>query len=227
METPTEFNEFKQTGLMVREQAEAIQIVDQLSYNYAVEGLKTTTEREKKVIAFFATAKQKAFDAHKAVCALEKEALTEYQTAKRMYASAIGAWDKEQQRKEDEERRRLEAEERKRLADEALAEAVSAQEDGASEAEIEAILEAPRAMPKVVPLPSYQRASGVRTVTYYSAELVSLERLVAAAYANKLFLPYLMANMPVANASARSQKEMFDIPGFRLKKSTNASSSGR
>jgi len=224
METPIDF---KETGLMVRDRATAIQIVDQFTYDYAVAGLKEATELEKAVIAHYAPMKAKAFEAHKAVCASEKELLTPYQAAKQMFSRAIGAWDAEQKRKEEEERRRLEAEERKLADEQALAEAVAAQEDGASPDEVEAILEAPRAMAKVVPMPSYERASGVRSVTYYSAELVSLEQLVKAAAMNKVFLPYLSANMTVANAAARSQKEIFNVPGFRLKKSTTASSSGR
>jgi hypothetical protein len=67
----------------------------------------------------------------------------------------------------------------------------------------------------------------MRVPTYYSAELTSLAVLVKAAAADARLLPFLQANMTAVNAAARSQKEMFNVPGFRLKKETKAGVSGR
>jgi hypothetical protein len=220
--------DYKETALMVKEQAEAVKIVDQFTYDHAVEGLKAASALEKQIIEHHAPMKADAFKAHQTICQKEKELLAPVQAAKGLYSRAIGTWDAEQRRKEEEERRRLEAEERKRQDEAALAEAVAAQEEGATEDEVMAVLESPRAMPKVAPVPGYVRAAGIRPSTHYSAEQVSFEQLVKAAAANpKAYLSYLLPNMSVINGLARTQKEMFNVPGFRLKKSTTAGTTGR
>jgi len=213
---------------MVRERAAAIQIVDQTSYDFAVSEFKAATGLEKRIKEYHEPMKRAAFNAHRAICDREADSLRDVQAAKNYYSRAIGGWDAEQRRKEEEERRRLEAEERQRQEEEALAEAAAVEAEGATEAEVMAVLEAPRAMPKVAPAPSYERASGLRTVTSYSAELVSLETLVKAAAANpKAYLAYLLPNTTVVNALARAQKEVFSVPGFKLKKTTTAGTTGR
>lgn len=218
---------FKETALMIREQATSLQIVDQFTYDYAVQGLKAASALEKQIIDHHEPMKRAAFESHRTICGKEKELLAPVQAAKTVFSRAIGTWDAEQKRLEDEERRRLEAAERQRQEEEALAEALAVQEEGASEEEVMAVLEAPRAMPKVAPAATYERASGLRTVTHYSAELVSLETLVQAAAKDKQYLAYLLPNAAVVNALARSQKEVFAVPGFRLKKQTTAGTTGR
>lgn len=214
-------------ALTVREQAELAQIVDQPTYDAAVAVFKGAHRLEQEIIAHHEPMKKAAWDAHRTVVQQEKQLLSPIQEGKQMLSQKIGTWDAQKKAEEEAERRRLENEERKRAEEALLAEAEAAQEAGASQEEVTAILEAPVATPRVAPAPSYTRAAGMRAPTYYSAELTSLAVLVKAAAADARLLPFLQANMTAVNAAARSQKEMFNVPGFRLKKETKAGVSGR
>jgi hypothetical protein len=230
MESSTEFEKSRQYGaqaLTVKQQAEALTIVDQTSYNVAAEAFKAASALENEIVAHHAPMKKAAHEAHKTICDQEKRLLVPIQEGKQIISRLIGSWEAEQRRKEEAERARLEAEERRRNEEAALAEATAALEDGASQEEAMAILEAPQATPRIAPAPAYQRASGLRTNTYYSAEVTSLELLVKAAAQNKLYLAYLQPNLAAINAMARAQKEVFALPGCKLKKETKAGASGR
>jgi len=219
--------EFKPKVLSVRELAGMVKIEDQVTYDLAVEELKAAHALEQEIIKHHEPMKKAAFEAHKTICAQEKSLLAPITEAKAIYSHAIGDWDARQREKEEAERRRLEAEERKRQEEAALAEAEAALAEGASQDEALAILEAPVAAPRVLPAPSYTRAAGIRNPTYYSAEVVNLNALIQAVAKNPAMVGYLLPNMTVINALARAQKEVFNLPGCRLKKETKAGVSGR
>lgn len=227
MDTP----DFKQDAIAVKEKAEAIQIKDQESYDAAAEVFKAVGELEKQIIAHYKPMKESAWTTHKRIVAAEKSVLDPVLEAKAKLSRAIGAFEEEERRKEEAERRRLEAEALAKLEEERLAEAVAAEEAGACQEEVEAVLTAPQAMPKIQVAPSHVRSSAVRTVTYYSAELKQpqgLEELVKKAAANPAaYLAYLLPNMQAANSIAKAQKELFNLPGFKLKKEVKAAGSGR
>ncbi len=218
---------FEQTSIVIRNEAQAIQIVDQDTYDRAAEKFLAAAAMEKQIKDYHAPLKQKAHDAHKAICNAENGLLKPVQEAKQILSRLIGAWDDEQERLRKQEQARLEAEARKRADEEALAAAVEIEELGASEEEVETVLSSPVNTMKVQAAPTYRRAAGVGVTKYWSAELVSLSLLVKAAAENPAYLPYLQANMTALNAAARSQKSLFNVPGVKATDEPRAGSRGR
>jgi hypothetical protein len=205
--------QFEQTGLSIRDEAQAIQIVDQQSYDLAAEKFRAAAAIEKQIVEYHAPLKQKAHEAHKAICSAENSLLLPVRAAKQTLSRSIGAWDAEQDRIRREEQRRLEAAAQRIAEEEALLNAVDAEQSGADAEEIEAVLSTPAPIQKVVAAPTYQKSVPTREV--WSAEVVSLHALVKAAAANPAYLCYLQANESALGAAARSQKNVFSIPGCK------------
>lgn len=205
--------QFEQSALSVRDEAKSIKIVDQETYDRAAAKFQGVAALEKEIIDHYKPMKTKAHEAHKAICEAEKSMLVPVQEAKRTLSQSIGAWDAEQERVRREEQRRLEEEARKRAEEEALLNAVDAEQAGADEEEIAAVLQSPAPIQKVEAAPTYQKSIPTREV--WSAEVVSLLALVKAAAANPAYLCYLQANESALSAAARSQKNVFSIPGCK------------
>jgi len=205
--------EFEQTGLTVRDEAQAIQIIDQASYDLAAEKFRAAAALEKQILDYHAPLKQKAHEAHKAICTAENTLLTPVRQAKQALSRSIGEWDAEQDRIRLAEQRRLEEEARRRAEEEALANAVEVELSGGDVDEVETVLSSPLAMPKIQAAPTYQKS--VSTRENWSAEVVSLHALVKAAAANPAYLCYLQANESALGAAARSQKKLFSVPGCK------------
>lgn len=205
--------QFEQSALSVRDEAKAIQILDQNTYDAAAAKFNGVSELEREIVEHYRPMKDAAHKAHKAVCDAEKSILVPVQEAKRLLSRAIGDWDAEQERVRMEEQRRLEAEAQRRADEEKLAAAVDAEQSGADTEEVEAVLSSPVPMPKVQAAPTYNKS--VPTRESWSAEVVSLLSLVKAAAANPAYLCYLQANESALNAAARAQKNVFSVPGCK------------
>lgn len=203
----------EQQALTVADEARAIQIKDQPSYDIAAEKFKAAAALEKQIVDYHAPLKQKAHEAHKAICSAENSLLLPVRQAKQVLSRLIGEWDTEQERKRQEEQRRLEDEARKRAEEEALEAAIDAEASGADADEVETVLSSPAPMQKVQAAPTYQKS--IPTRENWGAEVVSLLSLVKAAAANPAYLCYLQANESALNAAARSQKNVFSIPGCK------------
>lgn len=208
-----EEKQFEQSALIVRDEAEAIQIVDQETYNRAAARFSAAASLEKQIVDYHAPLKQKAHEAHKAICNAETSLLAPVRQAKQILSRAIGAWDTEQERVRREEQRRLEEEARKRADEEALQAAIDAERSGADAEEVEAVLSTPAPVQKVMAAPTYEKT--IPTRENWSAEVVSLRALVKAAAENPAYLCYLEANETALNAAARAQKQVFAVPGCK------------
>lgn len=224
---PVEEKRFAESALSVRNEARALQIVDQSSYDLAAAKFGAVSALEKEIAGHYGPLKQKAFESHRAICSAENSMLLPVREAKQILSRSIGAWDAEQERKRQEEQRRLEEEARKRADEEALRSAVEAEEVGATEEEVEAVLSTPAPMMRAQAGPTYVKASGVTTRELWTAELISLQVLVKAAAENPAYLPYLAANMPALNSAARAQKQAFRIPGVKATYQRIAAGRGR
>jgi len=211
MEVETE--RFEQTGISVRDEAKAIQIVDQETYDRAAEKFKAVAAIEKQIKEYHAPLKTKAHEAHKAICDAENGLLKPVQEAKQILSRIIGDWDTEQERIRREEQRRLEEAARKQTEEEALAAAIDAEQNGADAEEIEAVLTSPAPAQKVQAAPTYTKS--IPTRESWSAQVVSLASLVKAAAANPAYLCYLQANESALNGAARAQKNVFSVPGCK------------
>lgn len=205
--------QFEQSALSIRDEAKAIQIVDQDSYDIAASKFQGVAALEKEIIDHYRPMKDAAHKAHRAVCDAEKGILEPVQDAKRLLSRSIGVWDEQQERIRREEQRRLEEEARKRADEEALANAIDAEQSGADAEEVEAVLSSPVPVQKVTAAPTYNKQVSTREI--WSGEVVSLLALVKAAAANPAYLCYLQANESALGAAARSQKTLFSIPGCK------------
>lgn len=162
--------------------------------------------------------------------------------------------EQERRRKEDEERRRVAAEkaaelrrqleeqarlERERIAKEEEARRLAALEEaaakGATEEQLEKILDAPVDVPAeamsaeeinaiveseqailATPEPVVRQAPAVRYV--YSADVVSLPELVRGVADGVVSISAIEPSMPTLNRLAAAMKEGFNVPGCRLLK---------
>jgi YesN/AraC family two-component response regulator len=203
----------EQTALSVREKVSVLRIVDQASYDIAAAEFSAAAHLEKQITEHYAPLKQKAHEAHKAICSAEKEMLTPVLQAKQTLSRMIGVWDNEQERIRREEQRRLEEEARKRAEEESIQNAIDAEEAGADEEEIEVVLTTPGPVSKVQAAPTYQKS--ISTRENWSSQVVSLAALVKAAAQNPAYLCYLQANETALGAAARSQKTLFNVPGCK------------
>ena len=203
----------EQQALTIAGEAKSIEIKDQHTYDQAAEKFKAAAALEKQIVDYHAPLKQKAHEAHKAICSAENALLLPIRQAKQALSRSIGEWDQEQERLRREQQRQLEAEARKRAEEEALAAAIDAEQSGADAEEIEAVLSSPAPIQKVTASPTYTKQ--VPTRESWSAEVVSLPALVKAAAANPAFLCYLQANETALNAAARAQKSVLNVPGCK------------
>ncbi len=120
-------------ALTLPEQAKAIAIRDQATYNQAADFKKNLAGWRKKIVEEFAPMKEAAHKAHKAITAKENEYLAPITQAEGMVVVAIKQWviEQEQRRKIEQarmEREAREAAEADRLRREAEAKAIRAEE---------------------------------------------------------------------------------------------------
>jgi len=208
------------TAISIRDKATSIKIVDQSSYDAAAAEFNAACHLEKQITEHYAPLKQKAHEAHKAICSAEKEMLNPVLQAKQSLSRAIGAWDEEQERIRREVQRRLEADALARAEEEALESAIDAERNGADAEEIEAVLSGSQPITKIAAAPTYTKS--VPTRENWSAQVFSLSALVKAAAENPAYLCFLRANQTALDAAARSQKNLFSIPGCKAVKQTVA-----
>jgi hypothetical protein len=220
-------DQFEQSALSIRDEAKALHIQDQETYDRAAAKFNGVCALEKEITGHYGPMKDAAHKAHKAVCDAEKEILAPVQEAKRILSRSIGAWDAEQERKRQEEQRRLEAEARRIAEEEALAAAVEVEQAGGDIEEVEAVLSTPVPIMRPSAPPTYEKSATVSTREVWSAELVSIQALVKAAMSNPAYLPYLQANMTALNSTARAQKSAFSVPGVKVNCERIAAGRGR
>jgi hypothetical protein len=207
--------------LALPDQARAIVIRDQETYELAASRLLDIAAARRVIIEYHAPLKAKAHEAHAAICKAEKGMLAPVEEAERILKTSIGAYTAEQRRiqmaREQEAR---DAAERARL--EVLEASIEAAEaDGASAEEVQAIIEQPAPVPVVYVAPIVQKVSGVSTAKTYRAELVNIKLLCAAVAKGECSEAYVTANMPALNGVARSTRGSINIPGVRVVEDTS------
>lgn len=140
-------------------------IADQATYIRAKESLPLLKRAEDKVVGFFRDMKKAASDAHRTICAKEKEQLDPIARARQHVSGLIYGWERKQERQRREREREAAEAERRRQEVEALEAAADLQAQGAIEMAEQVIEQAIAAPAPVVALPSTNvTVSGVSTV---------------------------------------------------------------
>lgn len=220
MET-TAIEKVEQTALTWPEKAAAINIVDQASYNFAAETLLEIAKLEKEVKAHHGPIKTAAHDAHKAAVAGEKRFLDPLDKAKSLIRRAISGWEIKQRRIREEAERKAREEAEKKEEEDRIARAIEAEKAGKSTEEVEKIIDTPAEV-KIEPVkPTYKPAPGVSTRETWKAEVTDIKALCKAVADGTASEQSVLPNMPVLNASARTAKESFSIPGVKAIKEVN------
>jgi hypothetical protein len=175
---------------------------------------KKIDERFKPSLDAVTESKRKATAALSEVKGLIDSLKGGIEQARRILDEKAGKW-----RREEVERLRIEAEkvaaaERKRIEDERLAAAAELEKAGTAEAKqaAERILDEPIVV-ETAPIPILPKAQGVSYQPKWEARLVSLKDLVKAAAEDDRYTVFLSFNQVAANASARSLKTAFSVPG--------------
>lgn len=235
----------EQQGVALVRQAQDLAVIDGATFERAGEDVKLVKAYQKRVHEVFDPIVETANIAHKTAVAQRKKLLAPAEEAEAILKRAMGAYQAEQERLRREaeeairrEQERLEAE-AQRIADEEAErlrkEAEDAQIDRAAEAEAqgdietaERILSAPVFVPTVTPMPVFTppmtvpqapKLNGVSFRDQYTAELVSLDDLIAAAAGgNSAAKSCLMFNQATANGLARSTRGTLTVPGVKFKK---------
>jgi hypothetical protein len=210
----TQEETIKQEALTIVEQAKIIKITDQTSYDAACSLLLEQIKPfRKRWSDYWQTVKIPAYQAYRAILDKFNEGDGPLELAERQVKSEISKWDSEQERVRQELQRKAEEEARAREEEERLIAATLAEEAGASETEVNAIVEAPMLAVAPPVAPTYQRASGVSTRENWKAKVIDIKKLCLAIGKGQIPSNYVLANESALNARAKADRATLNIPG--------------
>jgi len=179
-----------------------IAVVNQETYVQANDQIGKLQTVRKAIVERFSDPKKAAAEAHKKICALEKEFLNPVDQRITALKNATVRWYSAEQARirAEEEKKRKEAEELAKLAAEAEAagDIVTAEE---------AVVEAAMAEAKVTVMP---KVSGTSMREVYKGVVVDV---------NALPREYMMPNQAMIDKVVQSTKGALQIPGVRIEKS--------
>lgn len=203
------------------EKVQALKIQDQASYEAVGVILRDEIKpMEKLVEDELGPQKEITHKAWKSAVALYDKYMNPLKDAKKLANRMIGEWNDEQERLRQEAQRKADQEARKREEEERIAAAVAAEDAGANKREVKAILETPAQVQTAKVAPTYQKMQGVRTVpAVWSCRVDDKLSLIKFVAKNPAFLNLIEPAMPALNGLARSQKELFQVPGCTAIKS--------
>jgi hypothetical protein len=212
----TDIEPLERRALSLPDEARGLKIVDQATYDRAVEMLRAAVALADAIRAHYRPLKEKAYQAHRAICEAEKKVLTPPAEAASVLKRGIAAWDAEQERSRRLEEARLAAEERRRAEEAQLGAAAEAEALGAAQEDVDAILSEPVPAVAVAAQPTYQRAQGISGRVNYSARVVNVRTLLQAVIEGKVPEQAVAPNQAFLNAQARALKEAMRYPGVQL-----------
>jgi hypothetical protein len=214
-------DQFEQkTGTLVQ-QAKALKIVDQASYDLAADRLLGVAALRREIVEHHAPMKQKTHAAWQEVLAAEKKLLRPVEDAEALYRVAIAAYDIDQRRLEREARERAEAEARRVAEEQREHEVEQAEAQGADAEEVAAICNAPLMVEPPRIEPTFQPARGVSVAATWKGEVTSLELLVKAIAAGRANISLVQANEVAINQLARATRGTLQVPGIRFFSQSN------
>jgi hypothetical protein len=194
---------------------DALEVIDQASYDLANAINKRAKEAKVAFHAWFDPIDESSLRARQAVLAQRKKIDDPLDYAYTKTSSKAGAWMAKEKARVAEEQRRAEEIARKAAEDAALVTAQALQDEGL-EAQAEAVLEATVVVQRVVvTAPAMDAGTSLRA--YYSAEVKDLLALVKSVAEGKTPLFYIMADQSKLDQWARLSKGAEAIPGVEVK----------
>jgi hypothetical protein len=202
-------------AVALRAEVDALNVVDQASYDLANAINKKAKEAKVAFHAWFDPIDESSLRARQAVLAQRKKIDDPLDYAYSTTSKKAGAWIAKEKARVAEEQRKAEEIARKAAEDAAIATAQALQDNGL-EAQAEAVLDTQVVVPRVeVAAPAMDSGTSLRT--YYSAEVKDLLALVKSVAEGKTPLFYIMADQSKLDQWARLSKGAEAIPGVEVK----------
>lgn len=202
-------------AVALRAEVDALNVVDQASYELANAINKKAKEAKVAFHSWFDPIDRTSLDARQAVIDQRKKIDEPLDYAYKKTSAKAGEYIAKEKAKAAEEQRKAEEIARKAAEDAALVTAQALQDEGL-EAQAEAVLEAPVVVQRVeVAAPAMDSGTSLRT--YYSAEVKDLMALVKSVAEGKTPLFYIMADQSKLDQWARLSKGAEAIPGVEVK----------
>lgn len=206
--------EIKAEALTVVERSKIVKIIDQQTYDQACSLLLEEIKPfRKRWLEYWAAVKNPAWAAYQAIQKKFVEGDKPLEEAERQVKAEIARFDAEQERIRQEQQRRAEEDARKAEEEERLRIATMAEESGATEEEVNAIVDTPVTAVAPPVAPTYQKASGIATRDNWLARCTDIKALCRAVATGKVSPEYVMVNQAALNARARADKGTLNIPG--------------
>jgi len=196
----------KQEALAIPEQAQALKIVSNETYQQAGTMLTQIKGLRRKIQDVFKPMKDAATKAHRAVLEQERQADAPLVQAERILKPALSAWDTAQEQARRVEEQRLQELARKQEEERKLAEAVALEQAGDNKAS-EQVMAEPVVAPPVVVARTVPKVQGVSFTERWQFEIVD---------ADKIPRVYLKPDEVKIGAYVRAMKSEALIPGVRV-----------
>lgn len=210
--------ELEVQALTLQQQAAAVRIVNDVTYQHAADLLKGIKALRNEAETHHRPMIDAAHKAWKATLAGLQDIDEPLKAAEAEIKRKVGAYEIDQRRKAEDERRKMEAEVTRQREEAARAAAEQARAEKATEAEVKAVTDQAMQMPLIVPKvePKFEKAEGVSSRLSYKAEVTDMLALVQHVAGNPSLLGLLKINEPALNAMARTQGATLQIPGVRV-----------
>lgn len=206
--------ELKTQALTIVERAKLVKITDQASYDQASSLLlNQIVPFRKRWAEYWSPLKESAWKAYKAVTNKISEIDDPAEQAERSVKGAIRTWDEAQEKIRHEAQLKAQQEAERQAEEERLRAAIVAEEAGASDDEVKAIVDTPVAVVAAPVEPTYQRASGISTRKTYKCKVIDLKALARAVVAGKVPVDYILPNQKALDARAKADGTTLNIPG--------------
>jgi len=212
--TPPRDLEIRATTLA--EQARALKIVDQQTYETATGHLLAVVSLRREIEQHHAPIKKSAHAAWQQVLAAEQKLTAPVEAAERIYKAAIAAYEAERRRLEAEARAKAEAEAWRAAEEQRERELEQAEASGASAEEIAAMINEPLMAQPACVEPAFQPAKGVSVAANWKGEVTSLELLVKGIAGGKANLNLVTPNHSAISQLARATRGTLQVPGIRF-----------
>lgn len=212
--TPLDAEEIETRALTIPEEAKAILIRDDESFQKAGRVLLVIKDLRSQINASFDPIITKAYAAHKEAVGQKKKVEAPLIEAEGIIKPRLASYHEEQERKRREEEEKLRQEAIRKAEEEQLRDAVSAEQSGMNDLS-ESILEGPAYVPIIVVPKTTASVAGVSFRDNWKAEVFDLKALLKAIVDGKVPSNVIEANMIVLNGLARSLKGQMNYPGVR------------